>query len=239
MSQRVLIVEDDTEVRNSLLRWLSMDGFQVSTLPGGAQVNDTMAAGGVDLVLLDIGLPDIDGLTLTRRIRETHGAGIIIVSGRGDLMDRVVGLEAGADDYITKPFQPREILARIRSVLRRTEAMRQVAREPAMACHRYVFDGWALDVEAYTLENPEGSFVSLTSGEFQLLREFVTNANRVRSRDQLIEATAGHNSPAFDRSIDVRIARLRRKLRDSSRDPRYIRTVRNGGYIFVGKPAIA
>ena len=239
MSKHVLIVEDDAEVRNSLQRWLGFDGFKISALPSGARVDDTLASGDVDLVLLDIGLPDVDGLTLTRRIRETHGAAIIIVSGRGDLMDRIVGLEAGADDYITKPFEPREILARIRSVLRRTERMLQAAVTSPPGYSRYVFDGWALDVDAYTLESPDGDAVTLTSGEFQLLREFVTHANRVLSRDQLIELTAGHDSPAFDRSIDVRIARLRRKLRDTSRNSRYIRTVRNGGYVFVGRPVAA
>jgi two-component system OmpR family response regulator len=241
MTKHILIIEDDTEVRSTLQRWLSLDGFQVTALSSGARVTEVLSRNEIDLILLDIGLPDIDGLTLTRRIREQHNADIIIISGRGDLIDRVVGLEAGADDYVTKPFEPREIVARVRSVLRRSDrkAGRQESQANGNGPHRYSFDGWVVDMHTYSLEDLQGASVCLTSGEFTLLREFVLNANRVLSRDRLIELTAGRESPAFDRSIDVRIGRLRRKLNDSPREPRYIKTVRNGGYIFVGRPIAA
>jgi DNA-binding response OmpR family regulator len=241
MTKHILIIEDDTEVRGTLQRWLSLDGFQVTALSSGARVAEILSRNQIDLILLDIGLPDIDGLTLTRRIREQHSTDIIMISGRGDLIDRVVGLEAGADDYVTKPFEPREIVARVRSVLRRSDrkAGGQESRGTGNGPHRYSFDGWVVDMHTYSLEDLQGASVCLTSGEFTLLREFVLNANRVLSRDRLIELTAGRESPAFDRSIDVRIGRLRRKLNDSPRDPRLIKTVRNGGYIFVGRPVAA
>jgi two-component system OmpR family response regulator len=237
MSKHILVIEDEPEVRSTLQRWLTLEGFQVTAMPSGVRIAEILAKGGIDLFLVDIGLPDIDGLTLTRRIREKQQSGVIIISGRGDLIDRVVGLEAGADDYVTKPFEPREIVARVRSVLRRVQqTARQVSKSIA---HRYVFDSWIVDMETYSLEDREGAPVGLTTGEFKLLRELVLHPNRVLSRDRLIELTNGHNSEAFDRSIDVRIGRLRRKLNDCARKPRFIKTVRDGGYIFVGKPVPA
>ncbi len=237
MAKHILVIEDEAEVRGTLKRWLGLDGFRVTALPSGDRIAEILAKGDVDLFLLDIGLPDVDGLTLTRRIREQQQSGIII-SGRGDLIDRVVGLEAGADDYITKPFEPREIVARVRSVLRRAQqAPAGASAKPQV--QRYAFDQWIVDMQTYTLENLEGVPVTLTTGEFKLLRELVLHSNRVLSRERLVELTAGHNSQAFDRSIDVRIGRLRRKLKDCPRTPRLIKTVRAGGYIFVGKPVPA
>jgi two-component system OmpR family response regulator len=236
MARHIVVVEDDAPIRFSLQKWLELDGFRVTALPAGGRLPELLKDN-VDLVLLDIGLPDIDGLTLTRRIREQHDAGIIILSGRSDLLDRVVGLEAGADDYLTKPYEPREMLARVRSVLRRADAPASGRRNTRP--QRYAFDRWVVDMEAYSLEDADGIAVQLTSGEFVLLREFVLHANRVLSRDRLIELTCGHDAPAFDRSIDVRIGRLRRKLNDSPREPRLIKTVRNGGYIFMARPVAA
>ena len=237
MSKHILVIEDEPEIRATLQRWLSLEGFRVTAVPSGAQIAEILAKGAVDLFLVDIGLPDIDGLTLTRRIRQERQSGVIIISGRGDLIDRVVGLEAGADDYITKPFEPREIIARVRSVLRRAEQTTKF--DSKSAARRYAFDHWVVDLEAYTVEDTEGSSVCLTTGEFKLLRELVLQPNRVLSRDRLMELTEGHNSEAFDRSIDVRIGRLRRKLKDCARKPRFIKTVRDGGYIFVGNPVPA
>ncbi|HWA29944.1 MAG TPA: response regulator transcription factor, partial [Rhizomicrobium sp.] len=188
--------------------------------------------------IVDVGLPDADGLTLTRHIREGHDVGIIIVSGRGDLTDRVVGLEIGADDYITKPFEPREVLARVRSVLRRGERKTPAASsgEPHK---KFRFNDWVIDLTSQTLFDGEGHAVPLTSGEYKLLETFVTHANRVLSRDQLLDLVCTNDTPAFDRSIDVRIGRLRKKMHDGETMPALIKTIRNAGYIFAGAVSAA
>ena len=236
MTKHVTIVEDDPDVRAVLARSLGANGYQVTALESGAGIEDVMSASHVDLVIIDIGLPDIDGLTITQQIRRYSDVGIIIVSGRGDLADRVVGLEIGADDYVTKPFEPREILARVRSVLRR--GRRQEPAAPQTKGHQtYTFGEWELDATSQALQDTAGRPIPLTSGEFKLLEAMVTRANRVLSRDQLMDACYGNNSPAFDRSIDVCIGRLRKKLHDDPRNPAIIRTVRNGGYIFSAKVA--
>lgn len=230
-SKNLVIVEDDPDIRALLERCLSADGYKVTSLGAAAGLDAVLAPGDIDLIIVDVGLPDADGLALTRRIRQEHDLGIIIVSGRGDLTDRVVGLEIGADDYITKPFEPREVLARVRSVLRRGERAKPAAQtsEP----HRkYRFDGRIIDMTSQTLADGEGSVVPLTSGEYKLLEVFVTHANRVLSRDQLLDFICTNDSPAFDRSIDVRIGRLRKKLNEDPSKP-LIRTVRNSGYIFA------
>jgi two-component system OmpR family response regulator len=232
--RHVLVVEDDIEVRGLIQRSLTRAGFRVTALPSAAKVNGALAAGGVDLVIIDLGLPDADGLSLTRQIREHYSVGVIIVSGRGETVDRIVGLEVGADDYLAKPFEPRELVARARSVLRRKEQQSEsVPTEQRLPT--YVFNDWKLDCSARALFEPNGSRVSLTSGEYKLLEVMVSRANRVLSRDQLLDLTSMNDAPSFDRSIDVRIGRLRRKLGDSSTDPRIINTVRNGGYIFIAK----
>jgi len=235
MTKHVTIVEDDPDVRALLTRSLDSDGYQVTALESGVGIEDAIASNQIDLVILDIGLPDMDGLTIMQKIRRTSDVAIIIVSGRGDLADRVVGLEIGADDYITKPFEPREILARVRSVLRRGSRQGGAAAVPAEAHQLYAFGNWRLDTTAQALHDDSGRPVSLTSGEFRLLEAMVTRANRVLTRDQLMDICYGNNSPAFDRSIDVCIARLRRKLQDDPRNPAVIRTVRNGGYIFAAR----
>lgn len=236
MTKHVTIVEDDPDVRALLSRSLDADGYRVTALDCGAGIESVMSSGQVDLVILDIGLPDIDGLTITQQIRRHSDVAIIIVSGRGDLADRVVGLEIGADDYITKPFEPREIQARVRSVLRRGRRQRDECASPVGEVHhRYAFGNWTLDTTAQTLQDAEGHPIGLTSGEFKLLEAMVTRANRVLSRDQLMDACYGNNSPAFDRSIDVCIGRLRKKLQDDPRNPGIIRTVRNGGYMFAAR----
>ena len=234
MTKHVTIVEDDPDVRAVLERSLGADGYQVTALESGARIEEVMSASPVDLVILDIGLPDIDGLTITQQIRRHSDVAIIIVSGRGDLADRVVGLEIGADDYVTKPFEPREILARVRSVLRRGRRRDETA--PDCDSHKcYAFSDWVLDVTAHSLQDAQGRPVDLTSGEFRLLETMVTRANRVLTRNQLMDACYGANSPAFDRSIDVAVGRLRKKLHDDPRNPAIIRTVRNGGYLFAAR----
>ena len=236
MTKHVTIVEDDPDVRALLTRSLGSDGYQVTALESGVGIEDAIASNQIDLLILDIGLPDVDGLTIMQKIRRSSDVAIIIVSGRGDLADRVVGLEIGADDYITKPFEPREILARVRSVLRRGNRQgAAVAAAPADAHQLYTFGNWKLDATAQALHDDSGRPVGLTSGEFKLLEAMVTRANRVLTRDQLMDICYGNNSPAFDRSIDVCVARLRRKLQDDPRNPAVIRTVRNGGYIFAAR----
>ena len=236
MTKHVTIVEDDPDVRAVLARSLGADGYQVTALESGAGIEDVITSSHVDLVILDIGLPDIDGLTIAQHIRRHSDVAIIIVSGRGDLADRVVGLEIGADDYVTKPFEPREILARVRSVLRRGRCGRS-PRHRLTIIIRYDFGDLELDTTAQALHDVTGQPIALTSGEFRLLEAMVTRANRVLSRDQLMDACYGNNSPAFDRSIDVCVGRLRKKLQDDPRNPAIIRTVRNGGYIFSAKVA--
>jgi two-component system, OmpR family, response regulator len=235
MTKHVTIVEDDPDVRAVLERSLGADGYRVTALESGVGIEDVMSSSQVDLVILDIGLPDIDGLTITQQIRRYSDVAIIIVSGRGDLADRVVGLEIGADDYITKPFEPREIQARVRSVLRRGRRESNMEPEAHNAHNRYGFVNWTLDTTAQSLEDAQGRPIGLTSGEFKLLEAMVTRANRVLTRDQLMDVCYGNNSPAFDRSIDVCIGRLRKKLQDDPRNPAIIRTVRNGGYIFSAR----
>jgi two-component system OmpR family response regulator len=237
MTKHVIIVEDDPDVRAMLERSLGADGYRVTALETGAQLEDIIASDSVDLVILDIGLPDIDGLTITQQIRRHSNVAIIIVSGRGDLADRVVGLEIGADDYVTKPFEPREIQARVRSVLRRTSQNESTRMRTAGRNECYEFGNWTLDIDAQILQCENGRPISLTSGEYKLLETMVTRANRVLSRDQLMDACYGNNSPAFDRSIDVCVGRLRKKLQDDPRNPAIIRTVRNGGYIFSARVA--
>jgi two-component system, OmpR family, response regulator len=233
LSKNLAIVEDDADIRALLERCLGADGYRVTSMPAAAGLDDVLAGGDIDLIIVDVGLPDADGLALTRRIRQDHDLGIIIVSGRGDLTDRIVGLEIGADDYITKPFEPREVLARVRSVLRRAER-RKPAKEAGEPRRRFAFNGWTIDLTSQSLVDADGAQVPLTSGEYKLLETFVTHANRVLSRDQLLDFVCANDAPAFDRSIDVRIGRLRRKMGDSSAKPSLIKTVRNAGYIFAG-----
>lgn len=235
MSKHILVVEDDDTISMVLRRWFVSDGFQVTQLCDGRRIDELLATQAVDLVVMDISLPDTDGFRLITGIRRKYDTAIIIVSGRSDLMDRIAGLEMGADDYITKPFEPREVLARARSVLRRAHNSRAPAQAVPGVSAILSFDGWVVDQSARSLFSPGGMQIALTSGEYQLLEAFVTHANRVLSRDQLIELTSSNDSPAFDRSIDTRIGRLRRKLNDHPREPRYIKTVRNGGYMFASR----
>jgi DNA-binding response OmpR family regulator len=235
MTKHVTIVEDDPDVRALLAHSLGINGYKVTALETGAEIEAVLTADPADLVILDVGLPGMDGLTITQKIRRHSDVAIIIVSGRGDLTDRVVGLEIGADDYITKPFEPREILARVRSVLRRGRAHADAPQRADSGHVVFKFGDWSFDVTAQTLAGADGGAVPLTSGEFRLLEALVTRAGRVLSRDQLMDVCYGNDSPAFDRSIDVCVARLRKKLLDNPRNPATIRTVRNGGYIFAAR----
>ena len=238
----LLIVDDDASVREMLGEYLADHGFAVRTAGDGATMRAELERALPDLVLLDLRLPGEDGLTLARFLREHYDLGIVMVTASGDTVDRVVGLEVGADDYVAKPFDPRELLARIKSVLRRMQAR---APEPAQAGDaatpagtpkRQRFGRCEVELESRRLFDVAagGVEVPMTAMEYDLIRVFLANPNRVLSRDQLLQHTRHREWEPFDRSIDIRIGRLRRKVEpDPQGEPRCIRTVRNGGYMFV------
>ncbi|MBS3916315.1 MAG: response regulator [Sulfuritalea sp.] len=232
MDKRILIVDDDPELRELLRGYLGGNGFEVDVAADGAAMRQRIAAAVPDLVILDLMLPGEDGLALCRELRAdpaTAALPILMLTARGEDTDRIVGLEMGADDYLPKPFNPRELLARIRSILRR--AGENAAREaPARTL---TFAGWTLDLSARHLVGADGVVVPISSGEFKLLRAFAENPFRVLSRDQLMDVLAGRESGPFDRSVDVMVHRLRRRLNDDAREPQLIKTVRSEGYILA------
>jgi len=231
---RLLIVDDDPSIRAMLCEYLQGQGYAVAEAGSGAQMRQRIEADLPDVVLLDIRLPGEDGLTLARYLREHYDVGIIMVTASGEVIDRVVGLELGADDYLPKPFDPRELLARLKSVLRRIQA--KPTSDPATAAvgPRQRFGRCELDLESRRLFETGGAEVAMTAMEYDLLRVFLANPNRVLSRDQLLMQTRNREWEPFDRSIDIRIGRLRRKVEpDPAGEPRCIRTVRNAGYMFV------
>jgi DNA-binding response OmpR family regulator len=228
----ILLVDDDPEICTVVKEYLAEEGYRVSVARDGSGMRGIIDQSPVDLILLDMKLPDENGLTLARTLRaEKSGAGIIIVSGRGDTIDRILGLELGADDYLPKPFHLRELLARVKSVLRRKAP--SVTKTPSSKRSLAEFEGWRLDMSARELFSPSGVEVRLTTGEFDLLVAFVTNANHVLSRDRLLEMTRGHAAGPYDRTIDVQVGRLRRKIGDEWQQSRLIKTVRGSGYIFT------
>jgi two-component system, OmpR family, response regulator len=231
--RHVLVVDDDPGVRKVIEDCLKAAGFRVTALPDAQRVTEVLQRGDVAVAVLDLTLPGEDGLTITRRLREHYDIGILIVSGRSEMTDRVIGLEIGADDYLPKPFATRELVARVRSVMRRFDARSPAGDQTQRT--RLGFLGFEVDLGAMSLSDPQGRAVSLTTGEFRLLEALVTHANRVLTRDQLLELLYDRDTPAFDRSVDVKVGRLRRKLGDDPDNPRMIRTVRNGGYVFVAQ----
>jgi two-component system phosphate regulon response regulator OmpR len=238
--KHILIVDDDPQIRAVLKRYLISEGFRVSEAKNGVDMRTAMSLGPVDLVLLDLMMPGEDGLTLARASRQNSAVPIIIMTGKGEVIDRVAGLEAGADDYIVKPFHLREVLARIRTVLRRIPDAESAAgassassepREPGGDV--VMFQGWRLDLLRRELHRPDGELVPLTTGEFDLLRAFVRSPNRVLSRDQLMDMVKGREWAAYDRTIDTQVVRLRRKIETDPGAPGLIKTVRGAGYIFA------
>ena len=224
---RVLVVDDDPAIRNMLAEYLGQHGYEVALASSGAAMRAELERAAPAVVLLDIGLPGEDGLTLARYLRERHDLGIIMVTGAGDVVDRVAGLEVGADDYIAKPFDPRELRARLKSVLRRIEVKKFT---PTM---RVSIGRCFLDLKSRTLCDAKGREIPITSMEFDLLKALVEHPNQVLSRDQLLTMTRNREWEPFDRSIDIRITRLRRKLEEDPAHPRAIRTVRGAGYMFI------
>ena len=233
-SPHILVVDDDREIRDLLSRFLSKHGYRVSAAADGRQMRRTLEDGRIDLIVLDLMLPGEDGLTLCRNLRVESGVPIIMLTAMGEETDRIIGLEMGADDYLAKPFNPRELLARIKAVLRRADGILRRPDEDRPTA--LGFAGWRFDVDGRELVSPEGVVVPLSGGEFELLAAFVTHPQRVLSREQLLDLARGRDAQPFDRSIDVQVSRLRRKIEPDPREPSFIKTVRGGGYVFT--PAV-
>ncbi|MBE3638217.1 response regulator [Mangrovicoccus algicola] len=229
MARLVFLLEDDADVAAVLRRALEDHGFEVERFARRADIVARLGRVRPDICLIDLGLPDGDGLSVVGHLLRDLAIPAIIVSGRGDVTDRVVGLELGADDYLVKPVEPRELVARVRSLLRRAAG----APMPEMARQVARFDGWSADFGACTLTDPRGGCVSLSAAEASLLRAFVTAAGRVLSRRFLLDIEGPSDLETFDRAMDVRISRLRRKLGDDPRKPRAIKTVYGAGYVFT------
>ena len=227
MEAHILVVDDDVAIRDLIREYLTENDFKVSVAETGADMDRVLAVEIVDLVILDLKLPDEDGLAIARRLRESLDLPIIILTGRKEEVDRVMGLELGADDYVTKPFSQRELLARIKAVLRRTEGKRATRRGETVRAFR--FAGWELNTGTRRLTSPKRSVVELTNSEYSLLVTFLRSPRKILSRDQLLEGGRMH-ADIYDRSIDVQILRLRRKVEESPNQPKLIRTERGSGY---------
>jgi two-component system OmpR family response regulator len=229
---RIVVVDDDPGIRDVVYEFLGRHGFDVETAADAAGLTRAMAKGPVDLVVLDVMLPGEDGLAICRRLAAANGPAVIMLSAMGEETDRIVGLELGADDYLPKPCNPRELLARVRAVLRRRGEVKPPESELGARCE---FAGWRLDLVRRELRTPDGVVVNLSGGEFSLLRALVERPQRVLTRDQLLDLARGPDSDAYDRAIDVQISRLRRKLDNGSGGAELIRTIRNEGYMFMAK----
>jgi two-component system OmpR family response regulator len=227
---RIAVVEDDPEISRMMVSFMTDHGFDVSSARSGRDLDRVMSSGKIDCVILDVGLPGEDGLSICRRLRGKSSVPIIMVTARGTETDRIVGLELGADDYLPKPFNPRELVARVKAVIRRSGTPEMVS---APAPQVLMFEGWRLDMARRQLFDPSGAPRSLTSGEFNVLALFCTHSRKVLSRDDLLELLHGRAAAVFDRSIDVQISRLRRKIETNLKDPSFIKTIRYGGYFFT------
>ncbi|TAL38793.1 MAG: response regulator transcription factor [Alphaproteobacteria bacterium] len=232
----VLTVDDDENLQVVMRQYLEQNGYQFISALNGAELMSKLDLAHPDIILLDLGLPDQDGLSLLTAIRSKCRAPVIVVSGKNETADRIVGLEMGADDYLTKPFEMRELSARIKAVLRRSAgAEKQPAGEAENKAKRLAFSGWVLDRLQYQLFDKDGMPADLTSGEFKLLEALVVAPNRVLSREQLFELTRQGEFDVYDRVIDIQIARIRKKLSDDPQNPSLIKTVRGVGYMFCGE----
>ena len=228
----ILIVDDHREIRDLVSRALTKEGFRVSTAADGRAMQKVLSAGRIDLILLDLMLPGEDGLSLCRKLRAESNVPIIMLTAKGEEVDRVIGLEMGADDYLPKPFGSRELIARIRAVLRRSnEGISRGASEQRP--RSYHFDRWVLDIGLRALLRDDGVAVPLSTGEFDLLIALVERPQRVLNRDQLLDLARGRSASSLDRSIDTQVSRLRKKLELDPGDPRIIKTVWGGGYMFT------
>ncbi|MFA6014258.1 MAG: response regulator [Gallionellaceae bacterium] len=226
--KKILVVDDDAGLRELLQQYLTAQGYQVETVTDGVAMENFLSKATPDLIILDLMLPGEDGLVLARKLRGKSDLPIIMLSARGEDIDRIVGLEVGADDYLAKPFNPRELLARIRALLRRSES---AALDSVNTPLQHCFGSYTLNLEARELHK-NGVNLPLTAGEFNLLRVFVEHPNHVLSRDYIMDVLRGYERSPFDRSIDVRVTRLRRKIEDNPNSPLFIRTVWGEGYLF-------
>ena len=229
----ILVVDDDPEIRHLLQSYLEKNGYQVSTAAEGGGMWQALERSRIDLIVLDLMLPGVDGLELCRNLRARSRIPVIMLTARGDEMDRVLGLEMGADDYLAKPFSSRELLARIKVVLRR---VRDLPIDPlAETPDKLAFSGWVLDTRTQHLTSPEALVIPLSNAEYRLLQVLLSHPNRVLTRDQLLDLTQGREGGPFDRSIDVLIGRLRKRLGDDAKQPELIKTVRGRGYLLASK----
>lgn len=230
-TDQILVVDDDAEIRGLLCDYLRKNGYGATAVADGKAMWAARARGRVDLIVLDVMLPGEDGLTLCRRLRAETDTPVIMLTARGEETDRIVGLEMGADDYLAKPFSPRELLARIKSVLRRYRSLpRNLQVDEARSVR---FAGWTLDTVARHLVSAEGVVISLSGSEYQLLRVLLGHPNQVLTRDQLMLLTKGRENDPLDRTIDLQVSRLRHRLGDDLEEPRIIRTVRGQGYVLA------
>jgi len=236
-ADHILIVDDDREIRHLLADYLEKQGLRCTTAADGREMKEALEKHRIDLIVLDIMMPGEDGLTLCRNLRATPehvNTPILMLTARGEDMDRIIGLEMGADDYLPKPFVPRELFARIRAILRRARALPpNLENAPTSRATELHFAGWRLDMVARHLINGEGMVVPLSGAEFRLLSVFLLHPQRVLNRDQIMELTQGREADVFDRSIDLLVSRLRQRLGDNAREPSIIKTVRNEGYVLA------
>ena len=227
----VLALDDDPAVRRLVAEYLGENDIRVTAVANGAELSAAMGREVVDAVILDLRLQGEDGMHIARRLRDESGIPILMLTGRAEEADRVMGLELGADDYLTKPFSPRELLARVRALLRRAKAQATVADAIAKA-RAYRFAGWELNIGLRKLKSPKGEAVELTNGEFRILAAFLAAPQRILTRDQLLDLSRVHNAEVYDRAIDIQILRLRRKIEKDPARPQFIRTERGAGYVF-------
>jgi len=231
--QHVLVVDDDKEIRDLLQEYLTRNGYRTSAVGDGKGMWQALDTAHVNMIVLDLMLPGVDGLELCRNLRVKSKIPVIMLTAKGDDMDRILGLEMGADDYLPKPFNPRELLARIRVVLRRSSVL--VPDQPTDGYQTICFSGWKLDPVSRHLISPDGLVVPLSGAEYQLLQVLLAHPNRILNRDQLLDMTQGRESDPFDRSIDVLISRLRKRMHDDPKTPQIIKTVRGEGYILSSR----
>jgi len=225
----ILLVDDEASLREPLGDYLTRQGFAVTSAASAAEARGLLGKLSPDLVLLDIMMPGEDGLSLCRHLREAKDLPVILLTAKGEATDRIVGLEIGADDYVVKPFEPRELVARIKSVLRRAAKSGTTPQEDA----HYEFEGWRLDPVKRRLTDPEGAVVAISSAEFRLLVAFLDHPRQVMDRDRLLDMVQGREAHLFDRAVDNQVSRLRRKVESGTREPKLIQTVRGGGYVLA------
>lgn len=225
----LLLVDDEASIRDPLSKYLERQGFRVTEAQGAATARSALLSYDIDLVLLDVMMPGEDGLSLCRHIAATNGPPVILLTAKSEETDRIIGLEIGADDYVVKPFSPRELVARVKVVLRRISSG---APKPERMGATYHFAGWTLNTAEQSLHDPEGVLVPLSSGEHRMLEVLIARAGQVLTRDQLLDLTRGREGGPFDRAIDNQVSRLRRKIEVDAKDPQHIKTIWGGGYRF-------